>query len=96
MAAAGDTPHMQTKQDIFWDQRLISSMREHGRQNLVHGWDRIKNVHVESLLVLSTHTNVKCYPTMKKESTTVSKHVATAASSCKQVNLRCKGYEKGN
>ena len=33
---------------------------------LVHGWDRIKNVHFYSLLRLSTHTNVKCYLTMTK------------------------------
>ena len=31
---------------------------------LVHGWDRIKNVHCYSFLGLSTHKNVKCYPTM--------------------------------
>ena len=34
--------------------------------NLVHGWDRNKNVHVYSFLGLSTHKNVKCYPTMTK------------------------------
>ena len=33
---------------------------------LVHGWDRIKHVHVYSLLALSTHKNVKRYPTMTK------------------------------
>ena len=33
---------------------------------LVHGWDRIKNLHFYSLLALSTHKNVKCYPTMTK------------------------------
>ena len=27
---------------------------------LVHGWDRIKNVHCYSFLGLSTHKNVKC------------------------------------
>ena len=32
--------------------------------NLVHGWDRIKHVHVYSLLGLST---VKRYPTMTKQ-----------------------------
>ena len=32
---------------------------------LVHGWDWIKNVHF-SLLGLSSHKNVKCYPTMTK------------------------------
>ena len=34
------------------------------QMELVHGWDRTKNVHVYSLLGLSTHKNVKCYPTM--------------------------------
>ena len=33
---------------------------------LVHGWDRIKNVHSYSFLSLSTHKNDKCYPTMTK------------------------------
>ena len=33
---------------------------------LVHGWDRIKNVNAYSLLALSTHKNVKYYPTMTK------------------------------
>ena len=33
---------------------------------LVHGWDRIKNLNVYSSLGLSTHKNVKCYPTMTK------------------------------
>ena len=33
---------------------------------LVHGRDRNKNLHVYSLLGLSTHKNVKCYPTMTK------------------------------
>ena len=33
---------------------------------LVHGRDRIKNVHFYSLLGLSSHKNVKCYPTMTK------------------------------
>ena len=32
----------------------------------VHGRDRIKHVHVYSLLGLSTHKHVKCYPTMTK------------------------------
>ena len=36
-------------------------------QRLVHGWDRIKNLHFYSLLGLSTHKHVKCYPTMTKE-----------------------------
>ena len=27
---------------------------------LVHGWDSFKNVHVYSLVGLSTHQNVKC------------------------------------
>ena len=31
---------------------------------LDHGWERIKNVYFYSLLALSTHKNVKCYPTM--------------------------------
>ena len=35
---------------------------------LVHGWDRIKHVHFHSLLGLSTHKSVKCYPTMVKVS----------------------------
>ena len=35
-----------------------------GEGGLVHGWDRIiKNVHFYSLLGLSTHKNIKCYPT---------------------------------
>ena len=33
---------------------------------LVHGWDRITNLKFYSLLALSTHKNVKCYPTMTK------------------------------
>ena len=33
---------------------------------LVHGWDRIKNLNLYSLLSLSTHKNVECYPTMTK------------------------------
>ena len=33
---------------------------------LVHGWDRIKNLNFYSLLALSTHKNVKCYPSMTK------------------------------
>ena len=33
---------------------------------LVHGWDRINNLSFYSLLALSTHKNVKCYPTMTK------------------------------
>ena len=33
---------------------------------LVHGWDRIKNVHVYSILGLATHKNVNCCPTMVK------------------------------
>ena len=34
---------------------------------LVHGWDRIRNFNNRySLLALSTHKNVKCYPTMTK------------------------------
>ena len=33
---------------------------------LVHGWDRIKNSIFFSLLALSNHKNVKCYPTMTK------------------------------
>ena len=33
---------------------------------LVHGWDRITNLYFYSLLALSTHKNVKCYPTMTK------------------------------
>ena len=33
-------------------------------RNLVHGWDRIKNLDFYSLLALSTLKNVKCYPTM--------------------------------
>ena len=35
-------------------------------QLLVHGWGRIKNLNAYSLLALSTHKNVKCYPTMTK------------------------------
>ena len=35
--------------------------------NPAHGWDRINNVHFYSLLGLSTHYNVKCYPAMTKE-----------------------------
>ena len=35
---------------------------------LVRGWDKIEHVHFYSLLGLSTHTNVKCYPTMTKAS----------------------------
>ena len=34
---------------------------------LVHGWDRIKNPNLYSLLALSTHKNVKCYPTITKK-----------------------------
>ena len=34
--------------------------------SLVHGWDRIENLFLYSLLALSTHKNVKCYPTMTK------------------------------
>ena len=37
-------------------------------QLLVHGWGRIKNLNAYSLLALSTHKNVKCYPTMTKAS----------------------------
>ena len=33
---------------------------------LVHGRDRIKNLDFYSLLALSTHKIVKCYPTMTK------------------------------
>ena len=33
----------------------------------VHGRDRIKNVNFYSLLALSAHKNVKCYPTMTKD-----------------------------
>ena len=33
---------------------------------LVHGWDSIKNLNFYSLLALSTHKNVKCYPTVTK------------------------------
>ena len=35
--------------------------------NLVDGWDRIKHVHFYSLLGLSAHKHVKCYPTMPKK-----------------------------
>ena len=33
---------------------------------LVHGWDRNKNLNAYSILALSTHKNVKYYPTMTK------------------------------
>ena len=33
---------------------------------LVHGWDRTKNLNSYSLLALSIHKHVKCYPTMTK------------------------------
>ena len=33
---------------------------------LAHGWDRIKHLNCYSLLALSTHKNVKSYPTMTK------------------------------
>ena len=33
---------------------------------LVHGWDRIRTVHVYSLLGLSTHKNVKMLPNYDK------------------------------
>ena len=33
---------------------------------LVHGWDRIEMYFFYSLLGLSTHKNVKCYPTITK------------------------------
>ena len=33
---------------------------------VVHGRDRLKHVHSYSLMGLSTHKNVKCYPTMTK------------------------------
>ena len=36
------------------------------RMYLVHGWDRIKNFNVYSLLALRTHKHFKCYPTMTK------------------------------
>ena len=49
----------------------ISSCRSLGLEalgeRLVHGWDRLKNVRFNSLLGLSTHENVKCYPAMVKE-----------------------------
>ena len=49
---------------------------------LVHGWDRIKNVHVYSLLGLSTHKNLKCYPTITKLRNVLS--VGLRARSCKE------------
>ena len=33
---------------------------------IVHGWDSIENLSFNSLLGLSIHQNVKCYPTMTK------------------------------
>ena len=41
-------------------------LAEPSRSFLVHGWDRIKNVRFDSLLGLSIHKNVNCYPTMPK------------------------------
>ena len=41
-------------------------LRRYFPSGLVHGWDRIKNLSLYSLLALSTHKNVKYYPTMTK------------------------------
>ena len=46
--------------------QLLVKCREPGLGTLVHGWHRIKHVHFYYVLGLSTHKNVKCYPTMTK------------------------------
>ena len=48
--------------EAFWE-RLPVVMTS---QPLIHGGDTIKNLKCSSLLALSTHKNVKCYPTMTK------------------------------
>ena len=46
--------------------QIVADLGRRMKLCLVHGWERIKNVQFYSLLALSTHTDVKCYPTMTK------------------------------
>ena len=48
------------------DQLRILICLGHQQASLVHGWQRIKNVHVYSLLGLSTHEKCKMLPNCDK------------------------------
>ena len=50
----------------YWDPGKEIEQRSSASRLLVHGWDRINNLHFYSLLGLSSHKNGKCYPTMTK------------------------------
>ena len=58
---------LQDSQVVIFTMYLFRGALLWTTSKLVHGWDSIKNLNCHSLLGLSTHKNVECYPTMTKE-----------------------------
>ena len=59
-------PRPRIPESPYLNAEINSAACARSSSHLVHGWDSIKNLHVYSLLGVSNHKYVKCYPTMTK------------------------------